>query len=168
MIKIGEKEFYYALQNMKHAGLEVDSFGGSITGAYSYWVNNEKIMHHQWEYEEYYEIHEDYLKYTEFDVANLNVELYEIQIAKIELEQKERELEYWFNNRYYHVEKEPEGNYDVFLQVKYDGEVYFVASVNFNYQTVTIDRPKKEHTISLLEFDKLFKEWHNIKVIEWD
>lgn len=168
MERISRKEFYYALQNMKHAGLEVDSFGGTIAGAYSYWINNEKIMHHQIEYEEYYEIHEDYLKYTEFDIANLNVEYYDIQIKKMELEQREKELEYWFYNRYYCIEEKPEGNYDIFLQIEYEGEIYFVASIDFNRQKVTIDRPKKEHIISFLEFDKLFKEWHNIKVIEWD
>lgn len=168
MERISRKEFYYALQNMKHAGLEVDSFGGTIAGAYSYWVNNEKIMHHQIEYEEYYEIHEDYLKYTEFDIANLNVELYEIQIAKIELEQKERELEYWFYSKYYHIENEPEGNYDLLLFVKYKEEKYLVTTVNFTNHFVELERLEQEHTVSLLEFDKLFKEWHHVKVIEWD
>lgn len=168
MKRISKKEFHYALQNMKHAGLEVEGSGSGVTGCASYRINGEKVAHHQWEYEDYYEIHEDYLKYTEFDIANLNKEYHSIQIKKLELEQRERELEYWFYNKYYHIEEKPKRQYDLVLQIKYKEEVYFVKKIGFTGGFVDIERLGQEYTVSLLEFDKLFKEWHNIKIIEWD
>lgn len=168
MIRISKKEFYYALQNMKHAGLDIDSFGGAICGSYSYWVEGEKIMHNQIEYEEYYEIKEEYLKYTEFDIANCAKELTDIQIKKIELGQKERELESWFYSKYYHIEKTPSGHYDLLLEVKHEGKIHYVTAINFAGRFVSLEGNGQEYTVNFLEFDKLFKEWHNIKIIEWD
>lgn len=51
---------------MREIGIDCRASGSGITGCYSYWREKEKIAHHQFEYEEYWEMDEKiYNKYIQ-------------------------------------------------------------------------------------------------------
>lgn len=64
MIRIIEQEWNKAIKNMRKSGMNIKAFGGGVTGFYSIYYEDKKIMHHQFEYEEYFEIEEEYAQYT--------------------------------------------------------------------------------------------------------
>jgi len=70
MIRITKEEFDKVLKVMHEIGIGYKGFGGAIGGCYSFWIGKEKFAHHQFEYEEYYEMDEKYFnKYIQ--IANM-------------------------------------------------------------------------------------------------
>lgn len=63
MIRISKEEFYATAKFMEELGLDIKGYGGTgMHGFSAYRLNGEKIAHHQFEYEEYYEFDEKLYK----------------------------------------------------------------------------------------------------------